>query len=1146
MIQLYPRGQTDFSAHGITLHPSACTVNFVGGGRYDVDLVLPLHLEGEMSREVALIDYGMMLDCPVPPHTIPQISMGLVSYWRIPAGSASVPLYKSIGYYKKAVYANWEPLRSYMAGDLVTYNGANFRCTTGHGGISTAPPENPSLWAQASPTVYVSGTVITQLPAGTQLLKSADLNAAYMRVFTLGGLQGYVEKSKCESVGGEEEYIIPARTITRQAFRITEIVKDEKAGTMTVHADHASYALADVLLSGCVLNNATPQTALSFIVGAMQAEYRGQVITNINGDPVSGDFSWKNALSAIIDPKSGLCSMVDGYLVRDDWDVFILANSQDGAPTYSVAYGVNMVGVKWRGDTSAMVSRVYPIAQAEDGSELLLPEKFIDSPRSVPFTRMELLKIGARVGAKEEQTDGTTITLTEADVFSRMRAAANARFSVDRADAPSVSLELDFVRMGDTEEYAQYKALRSMAPYEWTKVRNGPLGIDTAVQLTGYQWDAILLRYNKASFGAQSIGGSVASYQLSAGSVTGRVLALGSVDGSAISPGTITARNMEAHSITAEQLAARVITTELLASNAITAEELSAGSVTTEKLQALAVTAGKIAAGAVETEKLAAGAVTAQKIAAGAIQAVHLSTGVLEAVDARIETASIGYAQIKDASVQNLIARDAVTDRYFIDKLQVRNVQAVQATVGDLVIKASNGNYYRLNVNANGSLTPTQVTPTAAEIASGETSDGHGAIIETDLTVADLSASNLKAINALIDKITASRIDVGELFARSATISQLNAADISGNQSLRLMVQSRSKNYTQWAQPTGTAAQPLAEGDIWDQNSGIRTWAELGELTWEEASAYPWWAFTGGKQYVYRSGAWQLMTDEVSLRETQTQILLEQDSIRLSVAEKYGIQSGIDILAAGIEISGGKYVKIKSGGLFTVESGNFSIDENGNVTMTGTVNAGAGSVLGGWTLGANRLSSGSGAGYVALDSDASGTYALWAGNAAAAQAPFRVTRAGKVYLTSLATVDEQGNETIINLSNRNSAYPLWKLNYSTVKNISVANNTLTIETTGGTVNFSKAVRVATSAGDIDVGSLGPDPGGIPEHVTIYYDDGQHTANVPIVVAGTQTLYSRGAASVGVRSWSVDKSDMPTVTVTVTLTNGEVRSYSFNV
>ena len=153
--------------------------------------------------------------------------------------------------------------------------------------------------------------------------------------------------------------------------------------------------------------------------------------------------------------------------------------------------------------------------------------------------------------------------------------------------------------------------------------------------------------------------------------------------------------------------------------------------------------------------------------------------------------------------MQNLIARDAVTDRYFIDKLAVRSAQMVQATVGELVVKASDGRYYRLDVAADGSVSPTQVTPTAAEIAAGVTSNGHGAIIETDLTVAELSASNMKAINALIDKLTAGRIDVDTLFARQATVNRLLAMDITGNQYLRLMVK---RTFSQWTDP---AADPL-------------------------------------------------------------------------------------------------------------------------------------------------------------------------------------------------------------------------------------------------------------------------------------------------------------------------------------------------
>ena len=143
-----------------------------------------------------------------------------------------------------------------------------------------------------------------------------------------------------------------------------------------------------------------------------------------------------------------------------------------------------------------------------------------------------------------------------------------------------------------------------------------------------------------------------------------------------------------------------------------------------------------------------------------------------------------------------------------------------------------------------------------------------------------------------------------------------------------------------------------------------------------------------------------------------------------------------------------------------ITAGNFTLDANGNVTMTGTVTAQAGSKIGpwdvgqnaitynngsygvsglyfgtsgisladkfkvsssgimeatgatisgtvtatnggigGWTLAANSLHSGSGSSYVALNSNSSGTYAIWAGNETAGSAPFRVSRAGALTAT---------------------------------------------------------------------------------------------------------------------------------------------------
>ena len=149
--------------------------------------------------------------------------------------------------------------------------------------------------------------------------------------------------------------------------------------------------------------------------------------------------------------------------------------------------------------------------------------------------------------------------------------------------------------------------------------------------------------------------------------------------------------------------------------------------------------------------------------------------------DAAIARADIDFAQIKQmkagtAVADQLITHDAVADRYFIDKLQVRALQVLEQTVGSLIVKASDGGYYRLDIDpAAGTVVPTPVSPSADEKAEGVTGDKSRCIIETDLTVTDLAASNVKAINALIDKLTAGRIEVDTLFACEATVGALDA-----------------------------------------------------------------------------------------------------------------------------------------------------------------------------------------------------------------------------------------------------------------------------------------------------------------------------------------------------------------------------------
>ena len=531
MIQLYAKGQNDFSKKGITLNAQKAAVNYQDNGRFDLDLTMPMpeHIE---------FDYGMIIRCSVPEQHIPEITLGVASYWEV-TNANGTDLLSEIPKTKKVSYAAWEAMRSYMAGDKVTYDKKNWRCVTGHGGVSTPPP-NDGLWTQISGTRTVPGKVLMHLNSGTQLFKTADFNSEYMEAATVDGYNGYIKISDVEATGETEARTIPAQTIKAQNFEITEIKKSSDGKQVNIHAEHVSYGLRRTILGECNLVNVNPATAVLFIQGAMKEEYGGEIYTNLDAElSITADWSWKNAQKALLDPAEGLLQYTAGQLIRNDKNVYLIEKEQTAA-RYKVKYGTNLTAVNFDGSVMDMVTRIYPTAQSADGDTLLLPEEHIDTVRVVPFIIPEVLNTGLKVGDKEEQTDGTEIELTEDIIFTRMREAAYNRFNIDECDKADIQMEVDWIHLPDTEEYKPYAALRNAAPGEWVQVDCGPMGIGETIQMSGYTYDPILERYEKANFGKNKVSQGIASYEIQTGAIGSRALGAGAVSGENIQANSIT------------------------------------------------------------------------------------------------------------------------------------------------------------------------------------------------------------------------------------------------------------------------------------------------------------------------------------------------------------------------------------------------------------------------------------------------------------------------------------------------------------------------------------------------------------------------------------------------------------------------------
>jgi len=195
-----------------------------------------------------------------------------------------------------------------------------------------------------------------------------------------------------------------------------------------------------------------------------------------------------------------------------------------------------------------------------------------------------------------------------------------------------------------------------------------------------------------------------------------------------------------------------------------------------------------------------------------------------------------------------------------------------------------------------------------------------------------------------------------------------------------------------------------------------------------------------------------------------------------STPAQINIGSGgeLNLNAGTMTVNSQGSLDIASGGKFTIDSPNFSVDENGDVSIQGDVKAETGSIAGftiensklytqgdqsyvaidgnkndayaiwagdnqpqdakfsvkkngelhaesgtiaGYTINEDKLSSGSGTTYVAMDGDQNNDYAFWAGAEAPANAPFSVKKDGTIVAKSIGSfdgsaIDLTGNTTI--------------------------------------------------------------------------------------------------------------------------------------
>ena len=729
MICIFDKFATDFSGNGIgPLCPSSCEVSETLNGEYELTMVHPLDALGKWQR----IESGRILRVPVPSAMTPHVHL---------ITQTATEIYKTNG--------SSRPIRS---------------------------------------STSTKGKVLAKYKKNKEVALIEKTSSTWYLVVGPDGKQGYMQKSHLTYVRTDYslaeatgEVVEPSQQ-RDQPFRIYRVVPE--LDKITVYARHIFYDLLDNMIKSYKPNKARiGSVVVQGISDSCLSEHDFTFYSDLDSvadeeeledDANTVDFVNINPVDALIG-DSGVVHFYGGELARDWFDVYLIKRVGLDSGV-QIREGKNLLGINYDVDDTDVITRIMPTGEDKDGELLYLPETYVDSPHVDEYPNARWSHLAVEDCKENPKKTKDNPKKTKEQCYTQMRNAAQKEFD-NGCDLPKVTLTVDFINCAETEEYRQYGHLQNIYLGDGVRVITKRLGISVTLRMTEYSFDCLTRKYTKMTLGTVADG-------------------------------------LEANTISPRQIPAGSITGSKIAINSVGIGQLQDGSVGSLQIQEAAIGNTHIQHAAIEQAHIAEAAITYAHIAQACVEA--LTSGSLEAITAKIQSLeasdiqtdtlaaalaaftviTAGTATFDAATVQHLVAEAlnlefGVGDDVFINNLKVAYAQVVSAAIGNLCIKASDGFYYTIDVDADGKVTASKTTVTQGEIASGQTESG-AVILETDITAASLNTGNLMATYALVNKIDAARIDVDQLMARQAFIDALYTSQIYGGQSLEFIIGSQN------------------------------------------------------------------------------------------------------------------------------------------------------------------------------------------------------------------------------------------------------------------------------------------------------------------------------------------------------------------
>jgi len=283
----------------------------------------------------------------------------------------------------------------------------------------------------------------------------------------------------------------PSDAGSDQLFRIYSVEKS-MTGRAVVQAEHISYALAAYPVQSVQTLGLSCQQAMDAVLAAA-----GEALTTAHGFTAATDITMTSnfavsAVSARAAFGGVRGSVLDVYGGEFEFDNKVVRlHAQRGADRgVRIEYAKNLRALKASISTESTYTGLYPFATVEEGLNITLPEKVLQVPHPAGMRERVFMKDFS------QELERQSITVTA------LRSVAQSWLNANNIGLPDISLEVDFLHLWQSPEYAEFADLERVALCDIVTVRHPDLGVDVSAKVIKTVYDALKEKYKTITVGS--------------------------------------------------------------------------------------------------------------------------------------------------------------------------------------------------------------------------------------------------------------------------------------------------------------------------------------------------------------------------------------------------------------------------------------------------------------------------------------------------------------------------------------------------------------------------------------------------------------------------------------------------------------------